>query len=348
MSFTMTDDPSFPSTPFSSSSGSTGTSGCELSDQARAFSTILTAFIGSIVNGISSGFFVAFITGWISWLAGLRVLIGSLYGLYQAYSSDYTRIEEDPIELQEQGGTDKAPESRSGGGTGGITWLPGRARSRFLVAKKLQNRLTRDVTVLGWIGWVYTAVYSPIVQVLWMVDNWTPAAGKLKLIRGLAISVSALGLTIDTKRRYATRLKEMKYGGSPAYAAFVITNAVAGFSMGIMCLALLIKGAIDMQIPVFFYIIYPIFMLIWTAVSFILCPVQDGGIKGFGIIPDVLMGAFAGVFLAAPAFSVMLSSQFPTVGPNGFDYPQSGPASLQAYLSCDSVATWQKFVAIFP
>ena len=61
-------------------------SSCELSPQARAFSTVLTAFVGSIVNGVTSGGIVAFVTGWISWLAVLRVLTGALIGLYKAFS----------------------------------------------------------------------------------------------------------------------------------------------------------------------------------------------------------------------------------------------------------------------
>lgn len=62
---------------------------CELSPQARAFSTVLTAFVGSIVSGATSGAVFAFMTGWISWLAVLRVLSCVLIGLYQAFSSDY-------------------------------------------------------------------------------------------------------------------------------------------------------------------------------------------------------------------------------------------------------------------
>ena len=67
---------------------------CELSPQARVFSTILTAFVGSIVNSVTSDGIVAFMTGWISWLAVLRVLTGALIGLYKAFSSDYARLEQ--------------------------------------------------------------------------------------------------------------------------------------------------------------------------------------------------------------------------------------------------------------
>ena len=82
--------------------------------------------------------------------------------------------------------------------------------------------------------------------------------------------------------------------------------------------------------------------------SYRVCGIQDAGIKGFGLIGDVLMGAFAGILLAAPAFTVMQTAEQPTLGSDGFSTPESGQASLKSYLSCGSVKAWQKFVAIFP
>ena len=82
---------------------------CDLSPQARAFSTVLTAFIGSIVNGVTSGGMVAFMTGWISWLAVLRVLSGALFGLYQAFSSKYTILEQ---ASREPPADEEVPEER--------------------------------------------------------------------------------------------------------------------------------------------------------------------------------------------------------------------------------------------
>lgn len=83
-------------------------SSCELSAQSGALSTILAAFIGSIINGLTSGYLVAFITGWISWFAALRILSGALLSLYRAFSSDYTPSPtasqtNDHIALEERG-----------------------------------------------------------------------------------------------------------------------------------------------------------------------------------------------------------------------------------------------------
>lgn len=329
-------------------------SSCGLTPQGRAFSTVLTAFIGSVVNGATNGYLVAFMTGWISWLAVLRVLSGALFGLYQAFSSDYARLEQasrsqpaDEVAMEERGLVPETPQEaarHTASQDGKKTWLKPHLKS----VKRMNDRLVQDVTVLGWIGWLYTAVYSPIVQALWLAENWTAASGPLKFVRAFAISIAALSLTIDTKKRYATRLSETKYLGAPACVAFKIINAASAFGMGIMCAALLIKGAIESSLGWYIVLIYCIFSVIWAAASFQICPVQDGGVKGHGLIPDVLMGAFAGIFLAAPAFAVMQTAEQPILTSGGFSTPESGQASLQTYLSCDSVAVWQKFVAVFP
>lgn len=319
---------------------------CDLSPQARAFSTVLTAFVGSIVNGLTSGAIVAFMTGWISWLAVLRVLSGALISLYQGFSSDYARLEQDTgsqpadeIALEERG---LQPGSSQGVAraipqASGKPWLP-----------TTNDRLVQGVTFLGWIGWLYTAVYSPIVQILWLKENWGPASAPLKFVRAFGISVSALTLTIDTKKRYASRLSGKGSLGAIAGVAFQIVHAASAFGMGVMCAALLIKGAIDAHMAWYIIVIYSVFCIIWAAASYRVCGIQDAGIKGFGLVGDVLMGAFAGIFLAAPAFTVLQTAEQPTLDSDGFSTPQSGQASLRSYLACDSVQVWQKFVAIFP
>lgn len=316
---------------------------CELSPQGRAFSTVLTAFIGSIINGITSGFLVAFITAWISWFATLRILLGAIWSLRQAFSSEYAPLStappaaDEPIALQARGvllGSAAAPGS-----------APAPVGSKWSAMNK---RLNTKVTVLGWLGWVYTAVYSPIVQVLWLAANWTSAAGSLKIVRGLGISVTALALTIDTKKRYAETLRGSSFLGRAACVAFKLTNAGSAFGMGAMCAALLIKGALEIDLKWYFFVVYCVFMVIWAAVSFVFVPVQDGGVGGAGIIVDVLMGAFAGVILAAPAFFIMRNAEQPTVSLDGFSTPESGQASLNDYLSCESVAVWRKIAAVLP
>ena len=204
----------------------------------------------------------------------------------------------------------------------------------------VKDKRLHSVTILGWIGWVYTAVYSPVVQILWLAANWHSASGSLKIVRGLGISITALGLTMDTKKRYAEELRGSTYFGRAACVAFKLTNAGSAFAMGAMCAVLLIKGATELNLKWYFFLVYCVFMVIWAAGSFVFIRVQDGGVKGAGIIVDVLMGAFAGVILAFPAFIIMKNAESPD--------KESGQASLNAYLSCESVAVWRKMAAVLP
>ena len=116
-----------------------------------------------------------------------------------------------------------------------------------------------------------------------------------------------------------------------------------------MCAALLIKGVIEAHLACYFVLICSVFCIIWVVGSYRVCGIQDAGIKGFSLIRDVLMNAFAGMFLAAPAFAARQTAEQPTLDSDGFDFstPQSGQASLRSYLSCDFVKAWQKFVASF-
>ncbi len=64
-------------------------SGCHLSPAASAFSAILAAFIGSVINGLTSGWLVAFMTGWITLFAIFRVLLGGLYMFYRSITDSW-------------------------------------------------------------------------------------------------------------------------------------------------------------------------------------------------------------------------------------------------------------------
>ncbi|KAK3315664.1 hypothetical protein B0H66DRAFT_565720 [Apodospora peruviana] len=62
---------------------------CTLSPSASAFSAILSAFIGSVINGLTSGWFIAFGTGWIAWFAIIRVLLSGLYMFYRTVTDSW-------------------------------------------------------------------------------------------------------------------------------------------------------------------------------------------------------------------------------------------------------------------
>lgn len=115
--------------------------------------------------------------------------------------------------------------------------------------------------------------------------------------------------------------------------------------MGVICAVLLIKAVIDLKLQWFIVLIYCVSMVIWTAGSFAVRPPRDHSISGFGIVVDVLVGAFAGVTLAASAIAIWQSAKFDA------DYGSGSPEhllSLGQYLSCEGLPVWRKFTAIFP
>ena len=394
-------------------------SGCVLSMQASALSSALTALIGSIVNGLTSGWLVAFMTGWFTLFAMLRVLIGGTYMLYRSTCSSWVpKDDTEDAELLSRGNQvehegaysgeiDAAnlpqPGSRtfaSPSGTyqplyieisqGYSTALPPRGHwpndysrrpPRRQVPWFFQNpgqnpwmepttgksiprifwpsiadvrragsSLNREVTVFGWIGWVYGAVYAPITQIIWVAANASNPKGAPKLVKGFSVAVTALPLCIDCRTRYADALRTKRLGGMWAYIAFNTVNSVSCVVQGAISATLLAWGAIqvnaDSQLPLPILAIYPIFSLVWAYVSFRLMPIRDGGRRraaekhSAGYFLDVGVGAFAGIFLAFPAFALYMGSK--SLGDDGDDN-----ASLGQYFSCET-QSWRKFSAIFP
>ncbi|KAL9069594.1 MAG: hypothetical protein Q9157_006106 [Trypethelium eluteriae] len=193
-------------------------------------------------------------------------------------------------------------------------------------------------SILGWIGWIYAALYSPIVQILWLAGNWSdgPSAGNVKLVRAIGVSVTALSLTMDTRARYGESLKD--WLGPWAQRTFTIIHAVSCLTLGLVIAILLILAVIQLPAPVFFIPVYLVFSTIWMFGSFLLFPPFDGGTAPNSVptfLAGLLMGAFGGLFTSAPAFGSMM-------------FASTDGATLKEYLKCDTVDTWHKFIAIFP
>lgn len=215
--------------------------------------------------------------------------------------------------------------------------------------------LNREVTILGWVGWVYSALYSPVSQLIWVAANASASnsAGVSKIVKGISVAVTALPLCLDSRVRFADSLQTKRLGGTWAYYAFNISNALSCTLQGLLCGTLLVWGVVEArsQTDAFFASsfpwpivgIYPIFSLIWAWASFKVVPMRDGGRKRAvqshwaGYFLDVGMGAFAGLFLAAPAFALYFSSA----------QDNTGAQDLGAFLHCEA-PTWQKFSALFP
>ncbi|KAK3352179.1 hypothetical protein B0T25DRAFT_453731 [Lasiosphaeria hispida] len=331
-------------------------SGCALSPSASAFSAILSAFIGSVINGLTSGWLVAFMTGWIAWLAIFRVLLGGLYMLYRSVTNTW------------------------GPGRSGILWanmwpraavVRGLEQPAVSAAAKLWAKnhptlastgpgataLDRSVTALGWFSWGYTALFAPVTQVLFVAANTARHdIGATKIVKGLTVAVTALPLCIDCRVRYGDALGRAWRG-----RVFNFATSLSALVQGGLCAVLLVEGLLDLKsasrggFPVIIMAgVYPVFALFWMAASFSFLPMRDGGRKRAGqthwagYFLDVGAGAFAGVFLAAPAIALYSSAQFNKRAGLGFgEEPSSGLNDLGEYLSCES-QWWRRFAAVSP
>lgn len=325
---------------------------------------MLTAFIGSVINGVCNGTGISFLTGWISWLAVVRILVAGVLEVriaieagtdFDAVDSvpyvyigrdnmDSTRTEdvEAPIELQcptqEQYTdthiddapveTDDSPKPEEH-----TKVSPG-------------TRLERNVTVLGWVGWIWSALYTPVSQTIWLSVHITSSDGLQQLVRALAIGVSALGLTYDYKQRYAAVLGR-RYGAW-SFAAFNAWNATACLLLGMEALILLIHSAMNIhEVPIPLVVAYPIFSVVWSTISLAAIPPSDGAVSG-NIFAGALMGAFVGVVVAAPAFGLWQDAQFTDEIADMMGKTAPEGLSLGDFLACESASVWAKFAAIMP
>jgi hypothetical protein len=215
---------------------------------------------------------------------------------------------------------------------------------------KAPTDLDRSVTVIGWLALVYTALYAPISQVLFVTSNASRHdIGSAKIVKGLTTAITALPLCIDCRVRYADRIP-----GLGRYA-FNVLVSVSCLLQGAVCGALLVTGWMDITragdgwyegtpgrvIPA----VYVVFALAWMFASVTTMAMRDGGRQGAGkthwagYIMDVLVGAFAGAFLAAPALLLYLNAAAFDMG--------SGPRELGEYLRCERQA-WRRFAAVAP
>ncbi|KAK5651593.1 hypothetical protein OQA88_11866 [Cercophora sp. LCS_1] len=369
-------------------------SSCTLSPSASAFSAILSAFIGSIINGLSSGWLVAFMTGWIAWLAIFRVLLGGIYIFYRsvtnswgpgpgnkdslniplttAYapiqSSTYLTADEHAYSSNSNSHGDPPPYSSSTypppkpprASFKTMLWPPASVvRGNDATPQQPvwgKSKITappisldRSTSALGWFSWSYTALFAPITQTLFIIANSSRHdIGATKIVKGLTVAVTALPLCIDCRVRYSDSLK----WGRPIFNIITGTSCLL---QGVFCGVLLIQGAVDVVnnswgAPVPIFAIYPLFALIWMVASFAVLPMRDGGRRRAGekhwtgYFLDLGAGAFAGVFLAAPALGLYMNAEFDRrVGGQAGD----GMSDLGAYLACEG-RWWMRWAAVSP
>ena len=298
------------------------TPNCTFSPNARVLSTILTGYTSTVLMGLSSGFDATFQVVWVCWFASLRNI---LIALYQAYS--LCRLE--------------VPE----GGEHFFAFMDS------LVPHDLEGWQTDffrgavdgGVSLLGWMAWTYTTLYSPMIQMMWLVENWHHASTGLKLVRAMGVGIAALPSGFDTRARYGRALgglfgrgrwaRAVEWGFGALTAASTIT--LTGVSVVELGLAAKEAGSRKAWMTVG----YVFLALLWTYTSLVFVSPHDEAKDNRGWrkrLAGLAAGAFMGLFVAWPAFTVM-----PTVE----EQPWAG---LGEYLQCERVAWWQKIVAILP
>jgi hypothetical protein len=294
---------------------------CVLSPHGRALSSVLTAFVGSIISGISGGHFTAFLTAWICWLASLRIIAVGIWAVIQA------------VQLKPLNGGSQFHDFY------GRIPLLGKLMGGFSGVRDIddEDAEANSPSFLGWLGWAWSACYSPVIQTLWLVENWDKASGSLKLVRAIGVSVTALPLTMDTRARYGAALGAIFGGWSET--VFTFLTAGSCLMLGVLASIELVLGAMETSLKPFAIVVYVLFMLVWNYVSLVFATPYDGArsMNSLGaFLGGLAMGAFGGLFVAAPAFTLLHSAQ---------DTPGS---SLDIYLRCESVALWQKLIAVVP
>ena len=291
---------------------------CALSPNSQALSTVLTAFVGSIITGISSGYVTAFFVAWTSWFAITRIFVVAIWELCEA-------ILLQPLE---------------GGEQFFDFWKPLRI---FKGARAFDDPFFRggaektSTTFLGWIGWIYSTMYAPTIEILWLVENWQHAPGSLKLVRALGIAVAALPLTVDTRSRYGDTLGKLL--GAWARCLFNLMTATSCMTLGIVSAILMCLAIQQLHIRWYIIMVYLIFALVWMwgGMNFAVPHDETRSANTVRkILAGLAMGCFGGCFLAAPAFVLFMNA------------PSSPGVGLAEYVKCDSIATWKKLVALSP
>lgn len=153
-----------------------------------------------------------------------------------------------------------------------------------------------QVTVLGWLGWLWSTCYAPTTQILWLVKNWCHPSGGLMIARGIGVAVSALSLTMDVKGRYGEALAELL--GSWAHLAVSFFSTCSLLVLGVLSATELILGIIRGAVGTSYWamVIYVLVLLFWTYGGFNFVSPTDKALRqggGEGASVDLRWGSLA-------------------------------------------------------
>ena len=202
------------------------------------------------------------------------------------------------------------------------------------------DETTSDVTVFGWLGWIWSVFYAPTIQVLWLVKNWNNASPALLLVRGLTISVVALPLAMDTRASNGRALGK-QIGGKVTEWLFSVVTTVSLVTLGVISTIELTVGGVKLLPSSVRWLVawIVLFLVVWGWTSFHIFPPHDVPFTTGSfheILAGFAVGCFAGLFVAIPSFCAMLLAS------------RSPGLSIPNNIKCQSVTWWERAIAILP
>lgn len=254
---------------------------CHLSPHGRALSTVLTAFVGAIITGVSCGINTVFWTGWICWFPSLRIVLVGIYAILQVlFTGAY------------HGGSGDSSEADND-----------------------------EVTVLGFPGWLFATCYAPVIQVMWLIGNRDRPAGALKVVRALGIAVTALPLTFDTKARYGEAFGKKYGAWFGVLFSLMTASSclLLGVISSALLIKAVFELHLHWSIIFAYYLLTVIWAAVSLAVMRPTDAAESNDTI-LKVIGGIFFGAFIGIFVATiPAYILLkLSSNSPGVGLNTY------------------------------
>jgi hypothetical protein len=185
---------------------------CKLSDKAEATVTLYTTVFASFVSTISGNLIESFIMAWISYLPFVRGTLG--VGIY-TYDAVYHIIH-----LPSLG---RGDETTYGQYTRRSTLLPTMGTTSF------------SQEPASYIVWWLWHTYLPYSQWDWFVTHHKTADAGLIFVRGVAVGMLLVAMSIDYKTRVIRAIGVMgTFGRRAAYGMCILSLAARLSLLGLM------------------------------------------------------------------------------------------------------------------
>jgi hypothetical protein len=291
---------------------------CKLSNKAEAAVTLYTTVFATFVSTISGNFLESFIMAWISYLPFVRGTFG--VGIY-TYDAVYHIIHLPSL------------------GRGEDTTHDQYRRRATLLPKMGTTSFSQEPA--SYIVWWLWHTYLPYSQWDWFVTHHKTADAGLLFVRGVAVGMLLVAMSIDYKTRVIRAIGVMgTFGRRAAYGMCILSLAARLSLLGLMSTEFILAAiknpnTTDKKNSTFIPV-YIIFSIIWGSISFLTLKGRDG-VDRFGepltrtsILFKLFAAPFYCIFTCSLAFAVYLSAN------------ASNGLTLSAFVKCESMSVWNK------